>query len=365
MKTCSVCVSDYPRLFKCPKCEEACCKNCWSYHLDSVLKSDCMFCKEYIPVKEIQSLCSNQTYSKICKGYWDEFVSNISQDIENKLDGSNVITPKQYVILKRLQLIDQIYDECKFRVDGKMVESSLTYNVKCSFVGCIGIIVNGICIKCNVKQCTECDQAMYDGHMCKQSDLETKKNLDKITYKCPNCNIRFVSDGCSSNYCIACKTYFNRDTRKISKIPIHTGNTPEQDISNLYSGDFSEIIETLPDESDPVIVSTLMSCRNLIREYMSTDILDKKKQKYLEGLKLRFYKGNVGEAKAISKYIDIKDLEYIQVFSDYFKEIYRIIDTWYIDNDTEKMRYCLQVRRSEFRDTAKKLNLGKKLMDIY
>jgi len=304
MNTCNVCVSDGVILKSCFVCKEKACKDCWSFHLSTILKSDCMFCKDYIPVKDIKDLCGKKTYKKICKGYWETFVSNVDENIKNKIEGENFITPKQYVIIERLGLLDDIYSKCKFKVEGVMSESSLTYNRKCSIINCIGILVNGKCIKCDREECIKCNKITSKFHVCKQEDIKAKKELDKITYRCPNCNIRFVSDGCNNNYCIACKTYFNRDTKKISKVKFHTGNTPKDDLKNLYSGDFSEIIDTLPINMNSTVLDILNSCRNIVTsEYCTTDKLAIKKNKDLHSIKVRFYKGRLKEDTAISKYI--------------------------------------------------------------
>lgn len=59
-------------------------------------------------------------------------------------------------------------------------------------------------------------------HVCKQSDVDTAKEVVKSTKPCPNCRVRiYKSIGCPQMWCTQCHTAFSWDTGAIEKGMIH------------------------------------------------------------------------------------------------------------------------------------------------
>ena len=86
----------------------------------------------------------------------------------------------------------------------------------CGDITCKGVLVNEICNICNKKICNDCMVEIKEGHVCKESDISTTKELKKTSKPCPNCKAPIHKTyGCNQMWCTNCNTAFNWATLKI------------------------------------------------------------------------------------------------------------------------------------------------------
>lgn len=256
---CPICIMEVDELVRCYKCHTESCSDCLLYYLSR---------------PEIPGVtCMNNQ----CEGTWRFSVlrkTNIPQDVidrlyEKRIDELLELEKSYMQGTYRLKIIDDTrleleqlrsnvgnvaYNYCsekrmprdwKNRVSRVREELKNYKRVKeiyeslqneepevaiverCTFEECSGYITDleWRCQTCQGQTCRECLAPIRDEtrlHVCSKEDLDTLRELNANTVKCPNtrCGARVsrIEGGCDDMWCVACNTPFDYSTRQIIDI---------------------------------------------------------------------------------------------------------------------------------------------------
>jgi hypothetical protein len=237
----------------------------------------------------IKYTCQNKK-NKIRREYLDK----VEKSVGNKCH--DIFCNGMLDVTKRCKICQVKYcGDCEEALEGethicdKNILDSKKKGKKCSDVYCFGVLdKDNSCIVCDVKYCTECEEAKEQNHTCDKDVLESI-NMIKKHVKCPICNIPVSkSEGCNNMTCPICKTNFCFRTGDI----IIPGNHSDLTIK-LVKYNVTELFqEEITRDYNEVIVSK-------IDRFF--EIKNKRGTKY-EDIMIRIEKGDVNLGPIYEKY---------------------------------------------------------------
>lgn len=90
--------------------------------------------------------------------------------------------------------------------------------IACPLDACRGFIVGNNCPICHSTVCVKCQELAPDlaSHVCKQSTLQSIRQIQGDSVPCPNCGVSIHRiDGCDHMHCTNCRCHFNYATGRI------------------------------------------------------------------------------------------------------------------------------------------------------
>jgi hypothetical protein len=285
---CGICIEEYDTIQKlktvCVHCQFDCCLECNKrYILQLHNDPTCMSCNR---IYEREHLCNIYTKSFIKTEYRlrredillkkETILLPITQrelqrekkvkEIRVQIQELNLQkTDTLYTILKlrRKEVIDKVeqeelekliskkkhlHQEIKVLKDkktelSKPLDLSKHQTRKCCVSNCIGYLEDDWkCGVCDTVTCHECWTCVLDGHICKQDDLNTVKEISENSKCCPACSTLISKiDGCNQIWCPACHNAFDWHTLELEKGQIHNPHFYEHQ-RNLYGGNMPRLI---------------------------------------------------------------------------------------------------------------------------
>lgn len=142
-----------------------------------------------------------------------------------------------------------------------------TYMFKCSKEGCNGIVNSDFkCDLCYSNYCPECFAILSDGHVCKEDDMLTAKEIITNTKPCPKCAARiFKISGCNQMFCTNCKIGFDYVSGRIIKSNFHNPHRMEWLLSRGFTDDNVCGHERITEIKHPFLLFRLYQS-NMVRE---------------------------------------------------------------------------------------------------
>ena len=141
------------------------------------------------------------------------------------------------------------------------------YMFKCSKEGCNGIVNSDFkCDLCYSNYCPECFAILSDGHVCKEDDILTAKEIITNTKSCPKCAARiFKISGCNQMFCTNCKIGFDYVSGRIIKSNFHNPHRMEWLLSRGFTDDNVCGHERITEIKHPFLLFRLYQS-NMVRE---------------------------------------------------------------------------------------------------
>ncbi len=219
---CSICYNEYEENTRNKKivcgCNTIVCNHCQK----TFAKSQCMNCKSEFSKEIIENLLGKV------------FVKNVIQ--KNKIK-ELMDEEKEFITAtdELLKFFDKQKEDKELLRKGIIKNSNVLNSERpiirgkirtepCTLPNCKGTLKLNIntnnyeCILCKKVHCVHCLTLKEEEHVCDKNILETLKELDKDTKKCPNCATRiFKTMGCDHMNCTNCNTHFSWETGKQSK----------------------------------------------------------------------------------------------------------------------------------------------------
>lgn len=305
MEECQFCYSpfdDYANSrVTCPYCDASCCFQCIKHMIIDLSKvAKCEFCKNLWSIKDMSKagirndwiqtehkeqrelLLLQQAKSyipdaqrivhrqKVRDQLLAEHEARLLESAKARYNGtgglSSTIAIKR--VIKELKsddwmtVVDEYLAEQEDSSNGEASSSGdsgvdkdkrLLSTRKCAEKACSGYVENNICLLCNTRNCDKCWMTARDGHVCKEEDILSIKEIMETSKPCPKCGvIIFRSEGCSHMFCTRCKHGFNWITLK--------------PIPNLYNTN-PHLQQMRDQERRGVVATNNFPSRNLFIEY--------------------------------------------------------------------------------------------------
>ena len=157
--------------------------------------------------------------SVIPKELTNQIVSlNLNESRSNLYKNHEKIESDIRKVKYRLKKNDTFISNFKKSHGLDMVKSSITA-FPCPENNCNGCIMklSKKCNVCDVKACLKCEVVFSSSkHKCEQTTLDTLKEINQTTKRCPNCSVRIHRiHGCNHMWCSKCYTGFDYTSGKI------------------------------------------------------------------------------------------------------------------------------------------------------
>lgn len=255
---CIICCNLRTYLIPCQFCNIKVCYNCWHKHfLTLITDPKCLDCKNELSSEFLYAHFTknfiNNTLVKAKQLWLIEYYKSQLLDVSLKISIYQTSIKNDYLFCKTclvpffnkgwlpipttnllpmyipqcpgctgklmampLLFQDRLYDYYlkKINVETKIKEDVIS----CPKDKCYGLIRENACTICLTRFCTQCYDLQMENHVCKETDLESIRNIKKSSKRCPSCGIHITKvSGCSQMWCVKCHTAFDYDTCLIVK----------------------------------------------------------------------------------------------------------------------------------------------------
>lgn len=249
-KECSICYFEIEteKPFTCSNndCSTKICRDCTISYIDFYSRENKSIpicpninCKREILLTNLSHLNDEESYKKYYKLCTVALLNDKKDDIieENnaKLFIKKIREEKQKFIRQQYpKAIAYVIETClqnKLKsIDKKNKEFlskiSVKTNKKCPDVLCYSgmLDIDNVCLSCSQKYCKTCEIKIKtdEEHVCKNEDIESLKEIEKLV-KCPKCKLPVIrSYGCNNITCSICNTNFDYVTGKLASAGNHS-----------------------------------------------------------------------------------------------------------------------------------------------
>jgi hypothetical protein len=237
LNECPICCTEYTVKNVKVACPYSCvenkggesCVSCMKkYLLESSELPHCMHCRREWSIDFIEDSIPPATIKELMLHRSVVFM----QRDKAYLPDTQVYMENQVLLKKQRELVNELrvkYEQEKFTLENmnimqrnggdvsmvEMQESKGVSTTKCPQENCRGFLIRGTCGMCKIRVCMQCMRERVAEHVCDKNDVEAIDFLKKNTRACPECGYRTMrSKGCSTMFCVQCKTGWNWNTGK-------------------------------------------------------------------------------------------------------------------------------------------------------
>jgi hypothetical protein len=353
---CSICCESFTENSRNKKIECVCgcvvCNHCQKTYA----KALCMNCKAHIPKDKIENLLG-KTFVKsvIEKSKIDELIQE-EKELMAATDELIKFHEKEREDrdLLRKGMVKSLMQNTRPIIRGKIRSEY------CTVTGCKGLLKMDIntkkyeCIICKKTHCVHClcEKEKDKEHVCDKNILETLKNLDEETKKCPKCATRiYKTEGCDHMNCTNCNTHFSWTTGIIQDYGYNPNRPFRNDDGTCHINYDDEqiprdVMNGLPFAVPEKIMNLLYDETNLIRKYLKKECdYNKILTAYYmanDDLRVKYMKGELNEAQwgrfLYMKYKSMKlKVNYREVIEMYLTGINGIQSSMF--NEVKKLQF--------------------------
>lgn len=349
MYTCQICLDSCDKTINCPFCDCGMCVECSKDYFNSCIDENkipkCININTKCTFMYTTSIFKKYKLKEIVESFNKVIIDNeknFDDKILTELEIDNKVKKMKKEVLDRKKLFEEKIPEGMREITAMLSKNIFKKKIKQNektmregdtpqkFIECPKITCNGHinmatnqCMICGINICNICREIKDSNHKCKKEVLETLKEIEKNSQKCPKCKISINRrDGCSQMWCTNCKTFFDYDTGKI----IENGHNPEANVFH-HQNKRTQIKEhNRPELSEVAIKNTKGEIIKLFNDIY--DVLPKLKTNKTESLKLDLKRDKIEKEeydKKVQKAFesDYISKEYVKILMNLAENIYK------------------------------------------